>query len=69
MPIAKEHQVFDVTYKEVMQLWNISKESANKRLTTIRSVLKKKRWQKLTVGQFCKAEDISEEEFHNKIKH
>lgn len=66
MPIVKP-EIFDVTYNEVMQLWNISERAAVRRLTIIRTTLKKKRWQKLTVVQYCKAEDISEEEFYKKI--
>ena len=67
MSIANPENLVDVTYKEVMQLWNISKDSAVQRLNAIRNSLSKKRRHKLTVVQFCREEDISLDEFYNKI--
>lgn len=64
---VEKQKIFDVTFKEVQQLWNISADAANKRLTVIRKALGKKRFHKLTVTQFCQAEDISTDEFYNKI--
>ncbi len=59
--------VADVTYKEVMQFWNLSKDQAVYRLKVIRNSLEKKRRHKLTVVQFCKWEDVSEEEFYKQL--
>ncbi len=68
MPIEKQQIIpFDITYKEVMQLWDITKGNAVQRLNKIRRSLDKKRRHKLTVTQFCREEDITPEEFFNKI--
>ena len=64
MSIAKSVQIVFITHKEIMKLWNISQLSAKKRLYEIRGSLNKKRRHKLTVSQFCQAEDISEADFY-----
>lgn len=69
MPNANPQNLVDVTYKEVMQLWNINKNCAVQRLNSIRTSLGKKRKHKLTVVQFCNEEDIKPEEFYAKINH
>lgn len=66
--MVNSQNIVDVTYKEVMQLWRLNKECAVQRLTVIRKNLGKKRVHKLTVFQYCKAEDISIEEFYNMLK-
>jgi hypothetical protein len=67
MLIVNPKNLVDITYKEVMQMWNINKDCAVQRLNSIRNSLGKKRRHKLTVTQFCNAEDITPEEFYNKI--
>lgn len=68
MLIEKQNNIRFITHKEIMQFWNISQKSAQKRLWLIRSSLGKKGILKLSVDQFCKAEDITPEEFFNKMK-
>jgi hypothetical protein len=52
-----------ITYKEVAIVWGISDSSAVQRLNTIRKSLGKKKFHRLSVIQFCTAEDISPDEF------
>ena len=68
MPVGKQPEIADVTYKEVMQLWNLGAIAAKSRLTRIRNSLNKGRKHKLTVVQFCKEEDITLDEFYNRVK-
>jgi ribosome-interacting GTPase 1 len=56
-----------VTYKEIMIFWNCSQRVAQVRLNTIRNMLEKKRFHRLTVIQFCIAEDISVDEFNQAL--
>ena len=60
-------EITHVTYKEVMIMWNCSDFSAMKRLQLLRSTLGKRKIHRLTVVQYCKAEDIAIEEFTNRI--
>lgn len=52
-----------VTYKEVAIFWGVSDRSAVQRLNTIRKSLGKTKFHRLTVDQFCTAEDITRQEF------
>jgi hypothetical protein len=56
-----------VTYKEVMIFWGLQPGNAANRLTFIRNTLNKQRFQKITVQQYCAAEDISIDEFTRAI--
>lgn len=56
-------EIMFVTYKEVMIVWNISERSAALRLNTIRTSLNKQKFHRLTVDQYCLAEDITRQEF------
>lgn len=56
-----------VTYKEVAILWNMQPQSAANRLCNIRTALNKSRMHRLTVQQYCIAEDISIDEFNQAI--
>ena len=67
MPVVNPENLIDVTYKEVMQLWNLNTSAAKCRLKAVRKSLGKKRRHKLTVIQFCTEEDISTEEFYKKL--
>ena len=53
-----------ITYKEVAAFWGMNEDAAMKRTNLIRSLLGKKRFQRLTKAQYCKAEDISIDEFN-----
>lgn len=68
MSVGKPQEIADVTYKEVMQFWNIGIKAAKGRLYRIRTSLNKDRKHRLTVVQFCKEEDITEQEFYNRLK-
>ena len=61
-------EIVNVTYKEVQILWNLSAMAAQKRLNLIRSLLNKDRMHKLTPYQYCKAEDISIDEFYTALE-
>lgn len=61
-------KIADVTYKEVMRMWNLPEKAAQRRLIQVRGLLKKKRWHKLSVVQYCQVEDISTDEFHNRVQ-
>jgi len=52
-----------ISYKEIMIFWGITQDAAEKRLYLIRCSLGKKIFQKLTKPQYCKAEDITTDEF------
>ncbi len=67
MLVANPQNLYDVTYKEVMQLWNSTEKNAKHRLTRIRKSLNKQRWQKITILQYCREEDISVEEFYHQL--
>lgn len=61
-------EIVNVTYKEVAIFWNLSTDAAHKRISFIRSLLNKKKFQKLTIYQYCKAEDISTDEFYTSLE-
>lgn len=56
--------VMQISYKEIMIFWGITEDAARKRLNLIRSSLGKNRFQRLSKIQYCKAEDITLEEFN-----
>ena len=60
-------EITHVTYKEVQILWGMHPQAAANRLCNIRSGLNKSRKHRLTVFQYCKAEDISTDEFYQAI--
>ena len=62
---AKE--IKQVTYKEVAIVWGSSLTAAANRLAVIRKTLNKKKFHRLTIVQYCKAEDISIDEFTTAI--
>lgn len=52
-----------ITHKEVQILYNLTRGGAIQRLNKIRASLGKKLCHNLTVIDFCKAEDITLEDF------
>ena len=57
-----------ITHKELQIIYGLSKSGAMYRLAGIRSALNKEKKHFLTVIDFCKAEDITVEDFDKMIK-
>lgn len=60
-------EITSITYKEIMIFWNVSERAAALRLNTIRKMLNKTRFHRVTVDQFCQVEDITVQEFRTRI--
>ena len=57
-----------ITHKEIQIIYGLSKSGARGRLSTIRCSLNKEKSHFLTIMDFCKAEDITMEDFDILIK-
>ena len=60
-------EIRKITYKEVAIFWNIEDANAQKRLYILRHLLNKTGIQWLSKEQYCSAEDITVQEFDNRI--
>ena len=53
-----EKNAITITHKEVQKLLNIKESAAKQHLSTLRSALKKKRFQKIFLLEFCEFENL-----------
>ena len=57
-----------ITYKELMLVYGLNLKAAEHKLSVIRSVLGKKRYQYIHIAEFCVAENIDQQIFETVLQ-
>lgn len=57
-----------ITYKEIMLVYGLSTSAASHKLSFIRNVLNKKRYQNILIVEFCQAENLEVNLFLSELK-